>query len=94
MRKPTKSAMRTVARMRWPRPTVSSYCAQSGIRDVVNLLGRVPDKLSVDKLECWVWDRVYTLDAIPVLSLIMCMVIDVVFPVNEKDLTRTAGLER
>ena len=49
-----------------------------------------PDKLSMDKLECWVWDQVYTLDAIPVLSL----VIDVVFPVNEKDLIRTAGLER
>ena len=43
-----------------------------------------PDKLSMDKLECWVWDQVYTLDAIPVLSLAMCMVIDVVFPVNEK----------
>ena len=43
-----------------------------------------PDKLSMDKSECWVWDQVYTLDAIPVLSLATCMVIDVVFPVNEK----------
>ena len=46
-----------------------------------------PDKLSMDKLECWVWDQVYTLDAIPVLSLAMCMVIDVVFPVNEKKIS-------
>ena len=84
MRKPTDSAMGTVSRMRWPRPIVSSYCAQSGIRGVVNLLGKVPDKLSVDKLECWVWDQVYTLTAIPVLSLAMCMVTDVVFPVNGK----------
>ena len=52
MRNPTNSAMGIVSRMRWPRPTVSSYCAQSGMRDVVNLLGKVPDKLSVDKLEC------------------------------------------
>ena len=94
MRKPTNSVMVTVSRMRWPRLTVSSYCAQSGIRDVVNLLGKVPDKLSVDKLECWVWDQVYTLNAILVLSLAMCMVIDVVSPVNEKDVTKTAGLER
>ena len=84
MRTPTNSAVGTVARMRWPRPVVSSYCAQSGIRDVVSLLGRVLDKLSVDKLECWVWDQVYTLDAIPVLSPAMCMVIDVVCPVNGK----------
>ena len=42
-----------------------------------------PDKLSMYKLECWVWDQVYTLDAIPMLSLAMCMVIDVVFPVIE-----------
>ena len=84
MKKPTNSVMVTAARMRWSRPTVSMYCAQSGIRDVVDLLEDVPDKLSMDKLECWVWDQVYTLDAIPVLSLAMCMVIDVVFPVNEK----------
>ena len=84
MRKPTNSVMVTVSRMRWPRLTVSSYCAQSGIRDVVNLLEKVLDKLSVDKLECWVWDQVYTLNAILVLSLAMCMVIDVVYPVNEK----------
>ena len=51
---------------------------------MVNLLGKVPDKQSVDKLECWVWDQVYTMNAIPVLSLAMCMVMDVVFPVNEK----------
>ena len=25
---------------------------------MVNMLGKVPDKRSVDKLECWVWDRV------------------------------------
>ena len=43
-----------------------------------------PDELSMDKLECWVWDQVSTLDAVPVLSLAMCMVIDVVLPVNEK----------
>ena len=42
--------------MRWPRPTVSMYCAQSGVRDVVDLLGKVPNKLSVDRLECCVWD--------------------------------------
>ena len=54
MRKPTNSAMETVSRMRWPRPTAGWYCAQSGIRGVVNLLGKVPDKQSVDKLECWV----------------------------------------
>ena len=45
MRKPTNSAMGTVARMRWPRPTVSMYCAQCGIRDVVDLLEKVPNKL-------------------------------------------------
>ena len=84
MRKPTNSAMGTVSRMRWPRPTVSRYCAQSGIRDVISLLVKVPDKRSVDRLECWVWDQVYKLNAIPVLSLAMCMVIDVVFPVSEK----------
>ena len=50
MRKPTNSAMGTVPRMRWPRPTVSSYCAQSGIRDVVSLLGKVLDKLSVGQV--------------------------------------------
>ena len=70
--------------MRWPRPLVSNYCVQSGIRDVVHLLGKVPDKLSVDKLECWVWDQLCTQNAIIVLSLAMCMVIDIVFPVNEK----------
>ena len=84
MRKPTNSAMGTVSRMRWPRPTAGWYCAQSGIRGVVNLLSKVPDKQSVDKLECWVWDQVYTMNAIPVLSLAMCMVMDVVFPVNGK----------
>ena len=84
MRKPTNSAMGTVSRMRWPRPTAGWYCAQSGIRGVVHLLGKVPDKQSVDKLECWVWDQVYTLNAILVLSLAMCMVMDVVFPVNGK----------
>ena len=41
-------------------------------------------KLSVDKLECWVWDQVHEPNAIPVRSLAMCMVIDIVFPVNEK----------
>ena len=82
MRKPTNSAMGTVSRMRWPRPTAGRYCAQSGIRGVVNLLGKVPDKQSVDKLEFWVWDQVYTLKAIPVLCLAMCMVMDVVFPVK------------
>ena len=51
---------------------------------MVNLLGKVLDKQSVDKLECWVWDQVYTLNAIPVLSVAMCIVIDVVFPVNRK----------
>ena len=94
MRKPTNSATETVSRMRWPRPTAGWHCAQSGIRGVVNLLGKVPDKQSVDKLECWVWDQVYTLNAIPVLSLAMCMVMDVVFPGNEKDATKTAGLVR
>ena len=94
MRKPTNSAMGTVSRMRWPRPTAGWYCAQSGIRGVVNLLGNVPDKQSVDKLECWVWDQVYTLNAIPVLSLAECMVMDVVFPVDKKDVTKTAGLVR
>ena len=95
MRKPTNSAMGTVSRMRWPRPTVSRYCAQSGMRDVVNLLGKVPDKLSVGKLECWMWDQVYTQNALPVLTLAMCMVIDIVFPVSEKRChLRTAGLER
>ena len=84
MRKPTNSIMWTASRMRWPRPTVSSYCAQSGIRDVISLLGKVPDKRSLDRLECWVWDQVYNCNAIPVLSLAMCMVIDVVFPVSEK----------
>ena len=84
MRKPTNSAMGTVSRMRWPRRTAGWYCAQSGIRGVVNLLGKVPDKQSVDKLECWVWDQVYTMNAIPMLSLAMCMVMDVVFPVNGK----------
>ena len=84
MRKPTNSATGSVSRMRWPRPTAGWHCAQSGIRGVVNLLGKVPDKQSVDKLECWVWDQVYTMSAIPVLSLAMCMVLDVVFPVNEK----------
>ena len=74
--------MGTAARMRWPRPTVSMYCAQSGIRDVVDLLGKVPNKLSVDRLEWWVWDQLYTPNAIPVLSLALCMVIDVVFPVD------------
>ena len=84
MRKPTISAMGTVSRMRWPRPTAGWHCAQFGIRGVVNLLVKVPDKQSVDKLECWVWDQVYALNAIPVLSLAMCMVVDVVFPVNGK----------
>ena len=87
MRKPTNSALETVSRMRWPRPTVSSCCAQSGTRDVVSLLGKVLDKLSVDKLECWVWDQVYTQNALPVLTLTMCMVIDIVFPVNEKKMS-------
>ena len=64
MRKPTNSAMGTVSRMRWPRPTAGWYCAQSGIRGVVNLLD--------------------TMNAIPVLSLAMCMVMDVAFPVNGK----------
>ena len=49
---------------------------------MVDLLGKVPSKLSVDRLECWVWDQVYTPNAIPVLSLALCMVIDVVFPVD------------
>ena len=84
MRKPTNSAMGTVSRMRWPRPTAGWYCAQSGIRGVVNLLGKVLDKQSVNMLECWVWDQVYTMNAIPVLSLAMCMVMDVVFPLNGK----------
>ena len=84
MRKPTNSAMQTISRMRWPRPAAGWYCAQSGIRGVVNLLGKVPDKQSVDKLECWEGDQVYTMNAIPVLSLAMCMVMDVVFPINEK----------
>ena len=84
MRKPTNPAMGTISRMRWPRPAAGWYCAQSGIRGVVNLLGKVPDKQSVNKLECWVWDQVYTMNAIPVLSLAMCMVKDVVFPVNGK----------
>ena len=43
---------------------------------------------SVDKLEAGelmlVWDQVYTMNAIPVLSLAMCMVLDAVFPVNGK----------
>ena len=82
MRKPTNSATETVSRMRWPRPTAGWHCAQSGIRGVVNLLGKVPNKQSVDKLECWIWDQVYTMSAIPVLSLAMCMVLDVVSPVN------------
>ena len=82
MRKPTNSATETVSRMRWPRPTAGWHCAQSGIRGVVNLLGKVPNKQSVDKLECWIWDQVYTKSAIVVLSLAMCMVMDVVFPVN------------
>ena len=68
--------------MRWARPTAGWHCAQSGIRGVVNLLGKVPNKQSVDKLECWIWDQVYSLSAIPVLSLAMCMVLDVVSPVN------------
>ena len=68
MRKPTNSVVGTVSRMRWPRPTAGWHCAQSGIRGVVHLLGKVPDKQSVDKLECWVWDQVYTLNAILVLS--------------------------
>ena len=84
MRKPTDSAMGIAARVRWPRPAVSMYCAQSGIRDVVDLLGKVPNKLSVDRLEGWVWDQVYTPKAIPVLSMALCMVIDVVFPVDGK----------
>ena len=84
MRKSTNSAMGTVSRMRWPRPTVNSYCAHSGIRDVIGFLGKMPDKRSVEILECWVWDQVYKVNAIPVLSLAMCMVIDVVFPVSEK----------
>ena len=54
---------------------------------MVSLLGKVPDKLSVDKLECWVWDQVYTQNALPVLTLAMCMVIDIVFPVNEKKMS-------
>ena len=90
-RKPTSSAMGTVSRMRWPRPSAGWYCAQSGIRGVVNLLGKVRDKQSVDKLECWVWDQVYTMNAIPVLSLAMCMLS---FHSTGKDVTKTAGLVR
>ena len=82
MRKPTNSATETISRMRWPRPTAGWHCALSGIRGVVNLLGKVPNKQSVDKLECWIWDQVCTKSAISVLSLAMCMVLDVVFPVN------------
>ena len=82
MRKPTNSAMETVSRMRWPRPVAGWHCAQSGIRGVVNLLGKVPNQQSVERLECWMWDQVYTKSAISVLSLATCMVMDVVFPVN------------
>ena len=42
MGKPTDSIMETLARMRWPRPVVSMYGAQCGIRDVVDVLGKVP----------------------------------------------------
>ena len=82
MRKPTNSATETVSRMRWPRPVAGWHCAQSGIRGVVNLLGKVPNQQSVERLECWIWDQVYTKSAISVLSLATCMVMDVVFPVN------------
>ena len=64
MRKPTNSGMEIVSRMRWPRPTAGWYYAQSGIRGVVNLLGKVPDKQSVDtktaRLQQWsqiFWQR-------------------------------------
>ena len=82
MRKPTDSSKRAVARMRWPRPTLSMYCSQSGIRDVIDLLWKVPEKLSVERLECGVWDQVKTPNALSVLSLALCMVIDVIFPVD------------
>ena len=42
----------------------------------------VPKPLSVERLECWVWDPVNTQNAISVLSLALCMVIDVIFPVD------------
>ena len=84
MRKPTNSAMGTVLQ----NAMATTYCGLvlCSIWNpcVVNLLGKVPGKQSVDKLECLVWDQVYTTNAIPVLSLAMCMVMDVVFPVNEK----------
>ena len=82
MRKPADSSTGTVARMRWPRPTLSMHCAQCGIRDVIDLLGKVPEKLFVERLECWVWDQVYTPNAMSVLSLALCMVIDVIFPID------------
>ena len=46
---------------------------------MVNLLGKVPNQQSVERLECWIWDQVYTKSAISVLSLATCMVMDVVF---------------
>ena len=47
---------------------------------MVDVLGKVPSKLSVEKLECWIWGQVYTLNGISVLSLALCIVIDVTFP--------------
>ena len=47
---------------------------------MVDVLGKVPSKLSVEKLECWIWGKVSTLNGISMLSLTLCMVIDVIFP--------------
>ena len=84
MGKPTDSLMGTLARMRWPRPVVSMCRAQCGIRDVVDVLRKVPSKLSVEKLDCWIWRQVKTLNGISVLSLALCMVLAVIFPAGGK----------
>ena len=60
-------------RMRWPRPTLSMYYAQSGIRDVIDLQGKVPEKLCRAAGVLGVGSGVYTACNIE-FSLALCMV--------------------
>ena len=52
-----------------------TYC---GIRDVIDLLGNLPEKLSVERQEYWVRDQVINTEC----NIGLCTVIDVIFPVD------------